>query len=75
MGKLEVVFMREYLERVRSKWFLLGTLLGPVFFFLVLTVTGVITCGHTPGFCVTTRSRMRSFGLIPCGDATTSFAS
>jgi ABC-2 type transport system permease protein len=36
MGKLEVVFMREYLERVRSKWFLLGTLLGPVFFFLVL---------------------------------------
>jgi ABC-2 type transport system permease protein len=36
MGKLEVVFMREYLERVRSKWFVLGTLLGPVFFFLVL---------------------------------------
>ena len=36
MGKLEVVFIREYLERVRSKWFLIGTLLGPVFFFLVL---------------------------------------
>ncbi len=35
MGKLEVVFMREYLERVRSKWFVLGTLLGPVFFLLV----------------------------------------
>jgi ABC-2 type transport system permease protein len=30
--KLGVVFKREYLERVRSKWFLIGTLLGPVFF-------------------------------------------
>src|SRR5512133_3618245 len=35
MGKLGVVFRREYLERVRSKWFLFGTLLGPVFFLLV----------------------------------------
>jgi ABC-2 type transport system permease protein len=35
MAKLWVVFRREYLERVRSKWFLLGTLLGPVFFLLV----------------------------------------
>src|SRR5215207_2980390 len=35
MAKLLVVFRREYLERVRSKWFLLGTLLGPVFFMLV----------------------------------------
>ena len=35
MAKLWVVFCREYLERVRSKWFLLGTLLGPVFFMLV----------------------------------------
>ena len=35
MAKLLVVFRREYLERVRSKWFVLGTLLGPVFFVLV----------------------------------------
>jgi ABC-2 type transport system permease protein len=35
MGKLGVVFQREYLERVRSKWFLLGTLLGPLFFLLI----------------------------------------
>lgn len=35
MAKLLVVFRREYLERVRSKWYLLGTLLGPVFFLLV----------------------------------------
>src|SRR3954463_9638282 len=32
MRKLAVVFQREYFERVRSKWFLIGTLLGPVFF-------------------------------------------
>src|ERR1700712_3229627 len=32
MRKLGVVFQREYLERVRSKWFLIGTLLGPIFF-------------------------------------------
>lgn len=32
MRKLGVVFRREYLEKVRSKWFLIGTLLGPVFF-------------------------------------------
>ena len=31
MRKLGVVFRREYLERVRSKWFLVGTLLGPLF--------------------------------------------
>ncbi len=30
MRKLGVVFKREYLERIRSKWFLVGTLLGPV---------------------------------------------
>ncbi len=35
MGKLLVVFKREYLERVRSKWFLIGTLLGPVFFGMI----------------------------------------
>ena len=31
MGKMFVVFKREYLERVRSKWFIVATLLGPVF--------------------------------------------
>jgi ABC-2 type transport system permease protein len=30
MGKMLVVFKREYLERVRSKWFVIATLLGPV---------------------------------------------
>ena len=31
MGKTFVVFKREYLERVRSKWFIVATILGPVF--------------------------------------------
>jgi len=31
MRKLVAVIRREFLERVRSKWFVIGTLLGPVF--------------------------------------------
>ncbi|MBL8149140.1 MAG: ABC transporter permease [Blastocatellia bacterium] len=30
MSKLSLVVKREYLERVRSKWFLIGTILGPL---------------------------------------------
>ena len=47
MAKLWVVFRREYLERVRSKWFLLGTLLGPVFFLLVAGAPRLL--GDGPG--------------------------
>ena len=43
MRKLGVVFKREYLERVRSKWFLVGTLLGPVFFALITVVPIMIS--------------------------------
>ena len=43
MDKLLVVFRREYLERVRSKWFLVGTLLGPVFFALITVVPILIS--------------------------------
>ncbi len=38
MGKTWVVFKREYLERVRSKWFLIATFLGPVFFGFIMVV-------------------------------------
>jgi ABC-2 type transport system permease protein len=41
--KLGVVFKREYLERVRSKWFLVGTLLGPVFFAMITVVLILIS--------------------------------
>ena len=43
MRKLGVVFKREYLERVRSKWFLIGTLLGPVFFGAITILPVVIS--------------------------------
>ena len=46
MGKLGVVFKREYLERVRSKWFLIGTLLGPLFF-AMLTVVPILISERT----------------------------
>ncbi|HEX6315278.1 MAG TPA: ABC transporter permease, partial [Gemmatimonadaceae bacterium] len=32
MKKLLVVFEREYMERVRTRWFLVATIFGPVFF-------------------------------------------
>ncbi len=40
MGKLITIIKREYLERVRTKWFVIATLLGPVMF-LVLTALPV----------------------------------
>ena len=42
MGKVWVVFKREYLERVRSKWFLVATVLGPVFMGLIIVVPNVL---------------------------------
>ncbi|MBI3792181.1 MAG: ABC transporter permease, partial [Gemmatimonadetes bacterium] len=36
MAKLWVVIRREYVERVRSRWFIIGTVLGPIF---MLTIT------------------------------------
>ena len=43
LRKLGVVFKREYLERVRSKWFLVGTLLGPVFFAMITVLPILIS--------------------------------
>ncbi|MEP6617847.1 MAG: ABC transporter permease [bacterium] len=49
LSKLGVVFRREYLERVRSKWFLIGTLLGPVFFFAITVMPALISMRQRPG--------------------------
>jgi ABC-2 type transport system permease protein len=49
MRKLGVVFRREYLERVRSKWFLVGTLLGPVFLGVILVLPTYISMKQRPG--------------------------
>lgn len=49
MRKLGVVFRREYLERVRSKWFLVGTLLGPVFLGVIMVLPTYISMKQRPG--------------------------
>jgi ABC-2 type transport system permease protein len=46
MGKVFVVFKREYLERVRSKWFIIATVLGPVFMGLI-TVMPIVLAART----------------------------
>lgn len=38
MRKAWVVFRREYVERVRSKWFVVATVLGPVFIGLIMVL-------------------------------------
>ena len=43
MGKLFAVIRREYVERVRSRWFLIATLFGPVFFGALMFVPALIT--------------------------------
>jgi ABC-2 type transport system permease protein len=42
MAKLLVVFKREYLERVRSKWFIVATVLGPLLFGAIAIVPNVM---------------------------------
>jgi len=42
MDKVFAVFKREYLERVRSKWFLIATLLGPVFMAVLIVLPAVL---------------------------------
>jgi ABC-2 type transport system permease protein len=43
MDKLWVITAREYLERVRTRWFLFATVFGPVFFALLMILPAVIT--------------------------------
>ncbi len=42
MGKLMAVIRREYVERVRSRWFLIATLFGPLFFGLLMFLPALI---------------------------------
>jgi ABC-2 type transport system permease protein len=42
MAKMLVVFKREYLERVRSKWFMVATVLGPLLFAAITIVPAVM---------------------------------
>ncbi|MEO7997413.1 MAG: ABC transporter permease [Gemmatimonadaceae bacterium] len=42
MDKLFAIIRREYLERVRSRWFLIATLFGPIFFGLLMFLPALI---------------------------------
>lgn len=42
MGKLMAVIRREYLERVRSKWFVISTVFGPLFFGALMFLPAII---------------------------------
>src|SRR5256885_60958 len=48
MGKLFAIIRREYLERVRSKWYLFSTALGPIFFGIIAIVPMVIASRTKP---------------------------
>jgi ABC-2 type transport system permease protein len=48
MDKLFAIIKREYLERVRSKWYLLSTALGPIFFGIIVIVPMVISSRTRP---------------------------
>jgi ABC-2 type transport system permease protein len=43
MAKFWVVFKREYLERVRSRWFVFATILGPVVFGTIIIGSAVLS--------------------------------
>lgn len=43
MAKLWAVIKREYLERVRTKWFIIVTLFGPVFFGAIMVLPGYLS--------------------------------
>jgi ABC-2 type transport system permease protein len=43
MGRLRVITAREYLERVRTRWFLFSTVFGPAFFAALMILPAVIT--------------------------------
>ena len=43
MAKLWVVIKREYMEKVRSKWFIISTIFGPVFFGAIMILPGYLS--------------------------------
>jgi ABC-2 type transport system permease protein len=43
MDKLAAVIKREYLERVRNRWFVIVTIFGPVFFAAIMILPAVLT--------------------------------
>ncbi|MCA0374082.1 MAG: ABC transporter permease [Gemmatimonadetes bacterium] len=48
-GKLMAVVRREYLERVRSRWFLIATLFGPLFFGALMFLPALLASKNRQG--------------------------
>ena len=48
MAKLWAVISREYMERVRSKWFLFATVFGPVLFGALMIVPPLLALRTKP---------------------------
>jgi ABC-2 type transport system permease protein len=46
MGGMKAIFRREYVERVKSKWFLFGTLIVPLFFLGLMLVPWLFASGR-----------------------------
>ena len=42
MAKLWAIIKREYLERVRTRWFIFATIFGPIFFGAIIIVPAVL---------------------------------
>ena len=42
MAKLWAIIKREYLERVRTKWFIFATVFGPIFFGAMIVISGIV---------------------------------
>jgi len=42
MSKLDIIVAREYMERVKSRWFLIATLIGPVFMGFMLFLPSLL---------------------------------
>src|SRR5437667_975919 len=72
MNKIFLVIKREYLERVRSKWFLISTLLGPLlmssFVFVPVMVQrmtspvrtiAIVDAASDPSLCASIESKLR----------------
>ena len=47
MGRLGAIVKREYMERVRSKWFLVATIFGPIFFGLMMVLPAWLSLRST----------------------------
>ncbi|MGA0833374.1 MAG: ABC transporter permease [Candidatus Kapaibacteriota bacterium] len=43
MGKIRVIIQHEYLTRIRSKWFIISTILGPLGFVAMVAIPAIIT--------------------------------